>query len=217
MLGPAQLKGGADGGDQHTCGKVPDQARQFPGQPRKVPAYKKSILQRISPEENPGKTYQQKGQAPLQAFDKESLVLYTRRANPGAVAGRLAKRLAERLNENRAAPFNNLEKPVQQSPKHKMPGRAVPQSANPKGYEQIQGRPPGSAAPQGDIQVVFEPGGQRNMPAPPEIPDGSGEIGVAKVDREIKAQDPGRADGYIRVAGKVDRSAMPLDMVIWDQ
>jgi hypothetical protein len=58
-------------------------------------------------------------------------------------------------------------------------------------------------APQGDIDVVAQPGGEGDVPAAPEVSEADGCIGKAEVVRESKAQTEGRSDRGDRVAGEV--------------
>lgn len=63
--------------------------------------------------------------------------------------------------------------------------------------------PAAASAAQGDVQVVGEPAGQADVPPPPEIPDGTGSVGLSEVLGKPDAHEPGTAHGDIGVAGEV--------------
>ena len=59
-------------------------------------------------------------------------------------------------------------------------------------------------APQGDVDVVPEPGGQGDMPAPPEVRDGNRQIGAVEVLQKVEAEHTTHADGHVAVPGEVE-------------
>src|SRR5438552_2442208 len=85
------------------------------------------------------------------------------------------------------------------------PVRAMPETRKDQGDEKIAtGFPlPISAAAQGDIQIVPKPGAQTDVPAAPEFPKGLGQIGLSKVDHEIKAQQLCAAASNVRVTAEI--------------
>ena len=82
----------------------------------------------------------------------------------------------------------------------------MPQTCNGHGQKQVAIGFPGAfaIATKGDVQVVTQPAGQRQMPAAPEILDAASQIRLVKVFREVKAQHQAQADGHGTVAGKVE-------------
>lgn len=57
--------------------------------------------------------------------------------------------------------------------------------------------------PQWDIEVVFEPGGEGDVPASPKLADRGGTIGVVEVDHHAEPEDTSAAQGDIGVSRKV--------------
>ena len=60
-----------------------------------------------------------------------------------------------------------------------------------------------AVAAQGKVDVLLEPGAERDVPAAPELGDGQGPVGKVEVVLEVEAEEPCRADGNVRVAGEV--------------
>src|SRR5690554_4113992 len=59
------------------------------------------------------------------------------------------------------------------------------------------------ATAQGNVQVVAEPGAQRNVPAPPKFRHVAREVGEGKVLHQGKAKQACRTNGNVRVAREV--------------
>ena len=55
-----------------------------------------------------------------------------------------------------------------------------------------------------EYKVVAEPGGKRNVPAPPEFPDGLRGVGKIKIFEEGKAEHFSEADRHVGIAGKIE-------------
>ena len=102
--------------------------------------------------------------------------------------------------------FQNEKKAVIEAPDDERPFRAVPQPAQQEDDHQIEIRPvrAGSASAERDIEIVPEPGGQRDVPAAPEFGDRLGDVGIVEIERKIDADHQAEADRHIRVAGKVE-------------
>ena len=100
--------------------------------------------------------------------------------------------------------------PVVQSPEHVGPSGTVPEPAEKEGDKGVQDLAGTGAAvaTERDIDVVTQPGHQRDMPAAPEITDGGGEIGCAEVLHQLDAEETGTADSNVGVAREV---AVDLD------
>src|ERR1035438_6643943 len=60
------------------------------------------------------------------------------------------------------------------------------------------------AAAQGNVEVVAQPTGERDVPAPPEVRHAGRQVRTPEVDREVKSEQLGHADGHVRVAGKIE-------------
>ncbi len=82
----------------------------------------------------------------------------------------------------------------------------MPEAGDGHGQEEVAVGAPAAAAvaTQGDIEVVAQPAGQRQVPAPPEVLDAAGKIGPVEVFRKVEAQHQAQADGHGAVAGEVE-------------
>ncbi len=70
-----------------------------------------------------------------------------------------------------------------------------------------------AVAAQGDVKIVPEPGGKRDVPSAPKVCDGGGDVGDAEVDRQVESHQGSQADGDIRIAAKVaiDLQSIAID------
>lgn len=136
------------------------------------------VLQRIGPEEYPSKTYFPKGE---QKGEKAALAL------------RFYAYFQDLVNAVNSAPYDIVD------------AGAVPESAGQEGKNQIQAMPEGAfaAAAQGNIYIIPEPSGERNMPAAPELADAVRKVRAFKVLLQFDPEELGAADGNIRIPGKV--------------
>ena len=100
--------------------------------------------------------------------------------------------------------FQSQKHEIVQAPADEVPVRAVPDAGEQFDDEQVEDLPLEAlaVAAEGDIHILPEPAGQRHVPAPPELGDGPGDIGVVEVLGEIEAQHPAHADAHQGVAGK---------------
>src|SRR6185312_15620551 len=75
-----------------------------------------------------------------------------------------------------APTFECQEEPVPETPENESPAGSVPETAQDEHGEQVEDRPAVAlaVAAQWYVQVIAEPGRQRQMPAPPEFLDGRG-------------------------------------------
>lgn len=94
---------------------------------------------------------------------------------------------------------------VERSPDEEGPVGAVPEAAHQKDYEGVadahhQGA---AAASQRDVEVIAEPGGEGDVPPPPELCDVAREVGVGEVAHQVDAEEAGGTDGDVGVAGEV--------------
>ena len=78
----------------------------------------------------------------------------------------------------------------------------MPESADQENDKGISDAHPfaAAAASQRDIEVIAEPGGQRNMPSAPEFGNIPGEIGESKITEQIYPEQAGRADSNIGIS-----------------
>ena len=97
------------------------------------------------------------------------------------------------------------QQPVNAAPQDEVERGPVPQPAKEHGGEQVEVLPElaVAVAAQRDVEVVLEPGGEADVPPPPELGDGGGAVGVVEVLRELEPEQEGDADGHVGVAREV--------------
>ena len=100
--------------------------------------------------------------------------------------------------------FCQIKHTVPQTPQNKTEGCAVPNAGQQEndGHVKINVLP---VAAQGDIYLVAEEGGKRNMPPSPKFCDGFGYVGIIKVFQKMKAEHTTQADSHITIAGKIKK------------
>ena len=110
-----------------------------------------------------------------------------------------------RVELDQAHSLHDQQHAVVQAPQHERPTGAVPQAAQEEDQQQIEidPRQRNAAAAQGNVDVIPQPRGKRYMPAPPEVLDRTGDIGVVEVLHELEAQHAAQSDRHVRVTGKV--------------
>lgn len=102
--------------------------------------------------------------------------------------------------------FEGEQEAMPAAPEDEVEAGAVPEAAEEHGEHKVEvgaGAAVAIAA-EGNVEVVTEPGGKRDMPAAPEFGEGAGEVGAAEVDGEVEAEEFGHADGHVGVAGEVE-------------
>ena len=94
---------------------------------------------------------------------------------------------------------------MQRAPEHEHPGGAVPEPRHDHGQEIVEQGPrlPLPVAAQGDVDVVPEPGGERDVPAAPELREVERAVGVEEVVVQAETHQRGDADGEVGVAGEI--------------
>src|SRR5688572_24254928 len=109
----------------------------------------------------------------------------------------MTKRPRQRVHngaETRA--FKNEKGTMEQSPKDKVPTRSMPQSAQKEYGNQVEivagGRT--TVTTQRNVEVITEPGGQRNMPAAPEFFNRLGDVGIIEIFQEMEAEHSSEPD-----------------------
>ena len=96
-------------------------------------------------------------------------------------------------------------KAMHAAPDDEIPRSAVPQAAEQHREEQVEvhAQPPLSVAAERDVEIVAQPGGERDVPAPPEVGDAVALVRCAEVGGDFKAHPQGDADGHVRVTREV--------------
>src|SRR6478736_8113568 len=56
---------------------------------------------------------------------------------------------------------------------------------------------------EGNVKIIAQPGAERDVPAPPVLPDIWREVGVGEIERQRVAEEAGARDGHIRVAAEI--------------
>jgi len=94
---------------------------------------------------------------------------------------------------------------VDAAPDQEVPARAMPQPAEQHHERQVDVRADVAlpVAAKGNVQVVAEPGGERQVPPPPEFRDGLRTVRRIEVLREHKTEHQAEADCHVRVAAEV--------------
>ena len=94
---------------------------------------------------------------------------------------------------------------VEKAPEQEGKARSVPEPRHRKNNQNVEVfspcAPPVSA--KRNIKIIPEPGGQRNMPVPPEFRNRRRQIRRSKILHHPETQDPCRADGDRRIPGKI--------------
>ena len=119
--------------------------------------------QAVRPEQDPGEIHHQEGEQPLA----------DRRPAPAQMA----------------VLFQHQQHKIEQAPHDKGPVGPVPDSGEQPHHKEVSdvlslGVYP--AAPQGEVYIVPEPGGQGDVPPPPELRDRAGDIGIIEVLQKVK-------------------------------
>ena len=101
---------------------------------------------------------------------------------------------------------------VEESPKDKGPGCAMPETADEEDDEDVADvfYFSDAATAERDVEVALEPAHEGHVPAAPEVGDVGGEVGEGEVAWEADAKEFAEAEGHVGVAGEV---AIDLDGV----
>ena len=101
--------------------------------------------------------------------------------------------------------FNDKKQEKVQSPQHIVPAGAMPQAGQAPHNEQVEELPPlaPAVAAQRDIHIIPEEGGKRNVPPPPKIGDGGGNIGIVEILLIMEPAHQPHADGHIGISRKI--------------
>ena len=82
----------------------------------------------------------------------------------------------------------------------------MPEARQRPDHKEVQ-KPSGHAhavAAERDIDIVAEEGGQRHVPAAPEVGDRAGDIGIIEVFRIVEAEHPAHADRHVGIGREVE-------------
>src|SRR3954470_267837 len=95
---------------------------------------------------------------------------------------------------------------VQQPPDDERPVCSMPQSAQPHHDVEVAERHQRSAtvAAEWDVEIVAQPRRERDVPPAPEVSKASGDVRHPKVFGNREAEQTGRPDGDVRIAGEVE-------------
>src|SRR5687767_5247120 len=103
---------------------------------------------------------------------------------------REGRRARVRLRNPQEREEAHEDAPVE-TPDDGCPARAVPQAGEEHGEEQIPAGHGNSAAAasDGEVDVIAKPGGEADVPAPPEVARADGKVGQAEVDDELEPEE----------------------------
>ena len=93
-----------------------------------------------------------------------------------------------------------------QAPRDERPVGPVPEARERPDEKEVQNiaRAGAAVAAEGNVDIVAEPRGERDVPAPPELGDAAGDIGIVEVFKKVEAEHPAKADGHVGIGGKVE-------------
>ena len=91
------------------------------------------------------------------------------------------------------------------TPRNKSPVGAMPKAAYQEDYQRITNDFgfSGATAAQRNVEIIAEPRGERDVPAPPELSNVATEIGIVEVAHQPNAKQLGHTDGDIGIAREV--------------
>ncbi len=92
-----------------------------------------------------------------------------------------------------------------QPPQDKCPVGPMPESRKKENNDFIQAgsRPALPISAQRDIQILFKPCRQRDVPSPPKFPDACRSVRVHKILPEMKSEHPAQPDSHITVSAEI--------------
>ena len=99
-------------------------------------------------------------------------------------------------------PLERDERAVVEPPEDEVPARAVPEPGQQPHGQQVEILVLPVAAER-DVDVIPEEAREGDVPPPPELGGGAGDIGVVKVLLIVEAEHPPQPDGHVGVAGEV--------------
>src|ERR1700690_1537449 len=98
---------------------------------------------------------------------------------------------------------------VVEPPYDEMPCRAVPHTDQSEGDHGVQEAPrrPVPVAPDGDVDIVADPAGERHVPALPEVLQVPCQVGPAEVLRQRDPQEARKANRNVAIPGEIHQDA----------
>lgn len=120
----------------------------------------------------------------------------------------LARQVGERT-EHTAKGVPHLvetqEHTVDAAPENEVEGSSMPKTAEKHGHEEVEvlTELAVTVAAKGDVEVVLEPRGEADVPAPPELGNRGRLVGAVEVFGKLESEQEGDADGHVGVARKV--------------
>lgn len=105
-----------------------------------------------------------------------------------------------------AQALQDLEEAVVQTPNKEVPSSTMPEACAGKDDDQIDvgANLALTVTAQRDVQIVLEPGGQRHMPSAPEFLNGTRNVGIVKVLKEVKSEHVTHTDSHVGVTAEVE-------------
>ena len=101
--------------------------------------------------------------------------------------------------------FQQDQQKIVPAPEQEAPAGTVPDAGETPDRQKIQAEPAEAhpVAAQGNVYIIPEKGGQGNVPAAPEIPDGHCHIGIVEVLGVGEAADLTEAQGHVGIGGEI--------------
>src|SRR5206468_10996342 len=95
---------------------------------------------------------------------------------------------------------------VTAAPANEIPARPIPQAAPRHRQHEIAIRRRRAAAvpAQGNVKLIAQPTGERDVPAAPELADARSQIRPPKVHRKMKSEQLRHPDRHVSVAGEIE-------------
>src|SRR2546427_5269740 len=86
--------------------------------------------------------------------------------------------------------MNAQSRAVPQAPDDKIPRRPMPQAAQQHRHEKVyvSAQSAKTISAQTDVEVIAEPGGKADVPAPPEISQVGGSVRQVEIDHDVESQ-----------------------------
>src|SRR3954447_9826173 len=93
-----------------------------------------------------------------------------------------------------------------ESPDDEIPARAMPRAGEKKHEPQIADSFPRAEAitAERNVDVVAKPCRERHVPAPPEVLDRHGRVGIVEVLRKAEAKHARNPDRHVGIAGEIE-------------
>ena len=95
---------------------------------------------------------------------------------------------------------------VDTAPDQEVPARAVPKAAeqHDEGQVDVRADAPLAIAAEGNIEIIAKPGGERQMPSPPEFRDRLRAVRRIEVLREHESEHQAQTDRHVRISTEIE-------------